>query len=62
MLVLTGFSETSTTGTKPTTSGLERMEFTTETITTTTEESATNTPEPSGTLNDFNSARKTLFR
>ena len=60
MLVLTGFSETSTTGAKSTTSGLKRTEITTETITTTTEESATNTPEPSGTLNDLSSARYIL--
>ena len=55
--MLTEFSETSTTGAKSTTSGLERTEYTPETITTRTEEMATNTPEPSGTLNDFNSFR-----
>ena len=60
ILVITDFSETSTTSAKSTTSGLDRTEFTTETITTTTEESATNTPEPPGTLNDFSSARYIL--
>ena len=57
ILVLTDFSETSTTGAKSTTSGLERTEFTTETITTITEEPAANTSEPSGTFNDCSSAR-----